>query len=261
MEEKKVKILVVDDDSEFVAEVVKGLEGSGYSALHARSLSQAQEMVRSHRPGLVIIGTIEPRGAAFQFHQWLKHSPSFSDIPLVVVDAPPEQRLTRGWRWEEGMQLEAEDYFQKPVEVGMMMVTVRKALDRATRKIKVLIVDDHVVVREGIRILLGLQPDIQVVGEAVDGSEAIEKARELMPDIVLMDIAMPGMDGLEATRALTEKGVPARVLMLTQYADEANVRASEKVGAFGFIPKKSASSMLLAAIRAADKGERVPVPL
>ncbi len=261
MEEKKMKVLVVDDEIEFVTEVSKALQVSDYVALHAHSLAEAQEMVRYHKPDLVIIGTLEPRGAAFQFHQWLRKSPSFSDIPLLVVDAPPEQRLTRGWRWEEGMQLEAEDYFQKPVEVEMMMVAVRKVLDRTTRKIKVLIVDDHVVVREGIRVLLGLQPDIQVVGEAVDGTEAIRKARELMPDIVLMDIAMPGMDGLEATRELNEKGIPSRVLMLTQYADEANVRASERVGAFGFIPKKSASSMLLAAIRAADKGERVPVPL
>lgn len=261
MEERKAKVMVVDDEMDFVAEVIKALESSGYSALHTRSLPEAQDMVRRHRPDLIIIGVIEPRGAAFRFHQWLRKSPSFSDIPLVVIDAPPEQRLTRGWQWEEGMQLEAEDYFQKPVDVRMMMVTVRKALDRTTRKIKVLIVDDHVVVREGIRILLGLQPDIQVVGEAMDGVEAIQKTRELTPDIVLMDIAMPGMDGLEATRELTEIGMPARVLMLTQYADEANLRASERVGAFGFIPKKSASSMLLAAIRAADKGERIPVPL
>ncbi len=261
MEEKKLKVLVVDNEEEFIADAIKALENSGYMALCARSLAEAQEMVRRHRPDLVIIGTIEPRGTAFQLHQWLRKSPSFSNVPLVVVDAPPEQRLTRGWHWEEGMQLEAEDYFQKPVEVEMMMVTVRKALDRATRKIKVLIVDDHVVVREGIRILLSLQPDIRVVGEAVDGTEAIQKARELMPDIVLMDIAMPGMDGLEATKELTEEGIPSRVLMLTQYADEANVRASERVGAFGFIPKKTASSMLLAAIRAADKGERIPVPL
>jgi DNA-binding NarL/FixJ family response regulator len=261
MEEKRVKVLVVDDEAEFVTQTTRALEASGYSVLHASSLTEAQDLVRYHRPDLVIIGTIEPRGAAFQLHRWLKNSPSFNDIPQLVVDAPPEQRLTRGWRWEEGMQLDAEDYFQKPAAVEMMMVTVKKVLDRVTRRIRVLIVDDHVVVREGIRILLGLQPDIQVVGEAIDGSEAVRKARELMPDIILMDIAMPGVDGLQATRELTEEGIPTRVLMLTQYADEANVRASERAGAFGFIPKKSASSMLLAAIRAADRGERIPVQL
>ncbi len=259
--EEKVKVLIVDDEPEFIDEMKRALESQNYVALCATSLSEAQELVRRHKIALVVLGTIEPRGAAFQLHQWLKQSPSFSDIPIVVVDAPAEKKLTRGWSLYEGMRLDAEDYFQRPVETEALMVSVRKILDKATRKIKVLIVDDHVVVREGIRILLGLQPDIQVVGEAVDGNEAIWKTRELTPDIVLMDIAMPGMDGLEATRELTAEGVPTRVLMLTQYADEANVRASERVGAFGFIPKKSASSMLLAAIRAADRGERVPVEL
>lgn len=259
--EQKIKVLLVDDEPNFVEEMKRVTESQGYLALNARSLPEAQEIIRQQKVDLVILGTIEPRGAAFQLHKWLRQSPSFSNLPLVVVDAPPEQRLTRGWSWDEGMRLEADDYFQKPVEVEKMMISVRKLLDKATRKIKVLIVDDHVVVREGIRILLGLQPDIQVVGEATDGNEAIRKARELMPDIVLMDIAMPGMDGLEATRELTDEGMPARVLMLTQYADEANMRASYRVGAFGFIPKKSASSMLLTAIRAADKGERAPIPL
>ncbi len=259
--DEKVKVLIVDNEPEFIDEIKRALEVQNHAALSARSLPEAQDLIRRQKIALVILGTIEPRGAAFQLHQWLKQSPSFSDLPIVVVDAPAEQRLTRGWSLYEGMRLDAEDYFQRPVETGALMVSVRKLLDKATRKIKVLIVDDHVVVREGIRILLGLQPDIQVVGEAVDGNEAIWKTRELMPDIVLMDIAMPGMDGLEATRELTEGGMPTRVLMLTQYADEANVRASEKVGAFGFIPKKSASSMLLAAIRAADRGERIPVEL
>jgi DNA-binding NarL/FixJ family response regulator len=259
--EQKVKVLIVDDEPEFIDEIKRALESRNHVALSARSLPEAQELIRNQKIALVILGTIEPRGAAFQLHQWLKRSPSFSDLPIVVVDAPAEQKLTRGWSLYEGMRLDAEDYFQRPVETGALMVSVNKLLDKATRKIKVLIVDDHVVVREGIRILLGLQPDIQVVGEAVDGNEAIWKTRELVPDIVLMDIAMPGMDGLEATRELTEVGVPTKVLMLTQYADEANVRASERVGAFGFIPKKSASSMLLAAIRAADKGERIPVEL
>jgi len=260
MNEKKAKILVVDDDTEFLQEVKKVLESHSYTALTAKTMSEAQEAVRREKPDLVILGTLEHRGDAYHLHQWIKQSLSLKDLPLVVVDATPEQQLIKGWRWDEGMQLEAEDYFQKPVELGKIMPHVMKILDKVTRRIKVLVVDDHVVVREGIRVLLGLQPDIQVVGEAVDGSEAIQRVHELMPDVVLMDIAMPGMDGLQATREITkEEADKTRILMLTQYADEENVRASEKAGAFGFIPKKSASSQLLAAIRAASKGEHIEI--
>ncbi len=260
MNEKKAKILVVDDDPEFLQGVKEALENSNYNALTAQTTSEAQEIIRREKPDLVVLGTLEHRGDAYHLHQWLKQSLSLKDLPLVVVDATPEQQLIKGWRWDEGMRLEAEDYFQKPIEPGKIMPHVMKILDKVTRRIKVLVVDDHVVVREGIRVLLGLQPDIQVVGEAVDGSEAIKKVHELMPDVVLMDIAMPGMDGLEATKEIVkEEGEKARILMLTQYADQENVRASEKAGAFGFIPKKSASSQLLAAIRAASKGEHLSI--
>ena len=261
MDEKKAKILVVDDDPEFLKEVKTVLESHNYSAFMAKTMSEAQAIVRREKPDLVILGTLEHRGDAYHLHQWVKQSLSLKDLPLVVVDATPEQQLIKGWRWDEGMQLEAEDYFQKPVELGRIMPHVMKILDKVTRRIKVLVVDDHVVVREGIRVLLGLQLDIQVVGEAIDGSEAIKKVHELVPDVVLMDIAMPGMDGLQATREITKQaGERSRILMLTQYADEENVRASATAGAFGFIPKKSASSQLLAAIRAANKGERIPIP-
>jgi DNA-binding NarL/FixJ family response regulator len=261
MDEKKAKILVVDDDPEFLQEVKSVLESQKYNALTAKTLAEAQEVIRLERPDMVILGTLEHRGEAYHLHQWVKQSLSLKDLPLMVVDATPEQQLIKGWRWDEGMQLEAEDYFQKPIEPGKIMPHVMKILDKVTRRIKVLVVDDHVVVREGIRVLLGLQPDIQVVGEAIDGSEAIQKVRELMPDVVLMDIAMPGMDGLQATREIIKgEAENTRILMLTQYADEENVVASTKAGAFGFIPKKSASSQLLAAIRAASKGEPISIP-
>jgi DNA-binding NarL/FixJ family response regulator len=261
MEEKKAKILVVDDDLEFLQELRNVLATQGYNALIAKTMAEAQEMIRIERPDMVILGTLEHRGEAYNLHQWVKKSLSLKDLPLMVIDATPEQQLIKGWRWDEGMQLEADDYFQKPIEPGKIMPHVMKILDKVTRRIKVLVVDDHVVVREGIRVLLGLQPDIQVVGEAVDGNEAIKKVRELMPDIVLMDIAMPGMDGLQATKEISQKDAEkTRILMLTQYADEENVAASAKAGAFGFIPKKSASSQLLAAIRAASKGEAISIP-
>jgi len=84
-------------------------------------------------------------------------------------------------------------------------------------KIKVLVVDDHAILRDGIRALLGLHDDIEIVGEASEGKEAIEKVQQLMPDVVIMDIAMPGMDGLEVTRRIGKKNPKIKVLVLTQY--------------------------------------------
>ena len=118
--------------------------------------------------------------------------------------------------------------------------------------IKIMIADDHAIVREGIRTLLELQKDIHVVGEAVDGKDALEKTRQLSPDVVLMDIVMPGMDGLEATKKIRKEYDHTRVLMLSQYDDDDNIKASQQVGASGFVPKKDASKLLISAIRSAD---------
>jgi adenylate cyclase len=118
MDEKSAKILVVDDDPEFLKEVNRILESHSYHALTARTMSEAQEIVRREKPDLVILGTLEHRGDAYHLHQWVKQSLSLKDLPLVIVDATPEQQLIKGWRWDEGMRLEAEDYFQKPVELG-----------------------------------------------------------------------------------------------------------------------------------------------
>ena len=97
--------------------------------------------------------------------------------------------------------------------------------------------------------------DIQVVGEAVNGKEALEKAIELMPDVVLMDIVMPVMNGLEATKEICQACPRCRTLVLTQYDDEENIEASRQAGALGFIPKAAASSRLLAGIRFVSRGE------
>ena len=123
-----------------------------------------------------------------------------------------------------------------------------------------LVADDHALVREGVRALLRSCEDIEVVGEAADGREAVEKARHLEPDVVLMDIAMPGLGGLEATLALQRECPRARVLVLTQYEDREYVARFMKVGAAGYVLKKTVGADLPAAIRAVQRGGLVLDP-
>ena len=127
-------------------------------------------------------------------------------------------------------------------------------------KIKILVVDDHAILREGIRALLSLEDDIEIVGEASEGNEAIEKARESNPDVVIMDIAMPGMDGLEATRRLKKKNPGIKVLVLTQHDNKEYVLSTVKAGAAGYVPKRAVGSELVSAIRAVHRGESFLYP-
>ncbi len=117
-------------------------------------------------------------------------------------------------------------------------------------KIKILMIDDHAVFRDGIRALLGLHDDIEIVGEASEGKEGIEKVRELEPDVVVMDIAMPGMDGLEATRRIRKKHPKVKVLVLTQHDNKEYVLSAIKAGAAGYVPKRALGSELVSAIHA-----------
>jgi DNA-binding NarL/FixJ family response regulator len=260
--EKRAKILVVDDEPEFVADLQVTLKRKDYQVVIASERVKAVEIVQGERPDLIILGTIAPRGDALLLYQWLKKSPSFSGLPIIVVDASPEKQLLKGWRKNEGLQLETEDYYCKPINPAALVLQVAKLLDKITRRIRVLVVDDHTVVREGIHALLSLQRDMQVVGEAVDGREAVEKAGQLLPDVVLMDIVMPGMNGLEATQKICKQCKRVNVLMLSQYDEEENVIASDQAGALGFVPKKSASSeLLLAGIRAASQGKHFKHPV
>lgn len=123
------------------------------------------------------------------------------------------------------------------------------------KKIRVLIADDHTLVRDGIKALLSLASDIDVVGEASNGKEAIEKVRELAPDVVLMDLAMPVVTGLEATRRICREWPGIKVLALTQYDDTEYVVPVIDAGARGFVTKMSAFSELTSAIQAVSKGE------
>lgn len=123
------------------------------------------------------------------------------------------------------------------------------------RKIRVLIVDDHTILRAGIRVLLELYPDLQVVGEAEDGETALLRCRELQPDVVLMDIGMPGMGGLAATRQIVESCPRSRVLILTQHENKEYILPALKMGAAGYILKRAADTELVAAIRAVAAGK------
>lgn len=128
------------------------------------------------------------------------------------------------------------------------------------RRIGVLIADDHAVLRAGLRMLLNAQPDMQVVGEAEDGEDAIRQVLNLRPDVALIDVSMPRLDGLEAIRRL-QVGAPAvRVLVLTMYDDEGFLRRALEHGASGYILKKAADTELMAAIRAVARGELYVYP-
>jgi len=126
--------------------------------------------------------------------------------------------------------------------------------------IAVLLADDQALVRAGFRLIVELEPGMNVVGEADDGRQAVELARELRPDVVLMDIRMPGLDGIEATRRLAEAGSDARVLVLTTFDLDEYVYEAMKAGASGFLLKDVPREQLVAGIRVVAGGESLLAP-
>ncbi len=125
---------------------------------------------------------------------------------------------------------------------------------------RILLVDDHALFREGLRAILDAQPDLEVVGEAADGLEAVVKARELQPDLVLMDIRMPGMDGLEALLRIKRASPETKVVMLTVQSDEEQLLQAIKYGAQGYLLKDLPSQKVLEMLRAALRGEAALPP-
>lgn len=124
----------------------------------------------------------------------------------------------------------------------------------ADRIIRVLLVDDHQVVRRGLRTFLEIQDDIEVVGEAADGAEGVARTEELRPDVVLMDIKMPGTDGIEALRRLRELDNPAKVLIVTSFTEQRTVVPALRAGASGYVYKDVDPDVLAGAIRSVHAG-------
>ena len=128
------------------------------------------------------------------------------------------------------------------------------------KKLRLLLVDDQAMFREGLRVLLSLQPDLEVVAEAGDGAAAVEAARTLAPDVVLMDLRMPGVGGVEATRRLKAAQPAIRVIVLTTFEEDEEVFAALRAGAVGYLLKASPSEKLCDAIRLAARGETMLEP-
>ncbi|MBU0493831.1 MAG: response regulator transcription factor [Chloroflexi bacterium] len=121
--------------------------------------------------------------------------------------------------------------------------------------IRVLLAEDHTLVRKGLRALLDAEPDIEVVGEAADGRAAVEQVGQLQPDLVLMDLSMPSLNGLEATRQIRRRCPKVQVVVLTMHADEEYIFQILRAGAAGYVVKKAAPSELIAAIQTVYRGE------
>jgi two-component system, NarL family, response regulator LiaR len=129
-----------------------------------------------------------------------------------------------------------------------------------TERITVLIADDHPVVRQGLRTFLEVQDDVELAGEASDGAEAVELARQSLPDVVLMDLVMPGVDGIEATRRIRDLSPSTKVIVLTSFDDDERVFPAIKAGAAGYLMKDVPPAELAEAVRRVHRGEALVAP-
>lgn len=122
-------------------------------------------------------------------------------------------------------------------------------------KIRLLLVDDHDIVRHGLRMMFAAEPDMEIVGEAADAYQALEAVEKLHPDVILMDVAMPGMSGIEATRRIKEQNPDVAVLALTMHEDEQYFFEMLNAGASGYVPKRAAPDDLVSAIQVVSQGD------
>jgi len=254
---KSEKILIIDDEPDFVEAFRRIMEAKAYQVITASSKARGQEMMALD-PALVVLGTLAPAGQAFSMYQWLGQHPRYKDIPLLVIDARYEERPIKGWRRFEGVQVDGDEYLFKPIEPASLVPRIQSLLEAVTKKIKVLVVDDHTMVRTGICSVIALQKGMEVVGEAVNGQDAFDKVLRLLPHVALLDIVMPVMSGIEAAKLISRECPETKVLILTQYDEEENMIVAKQSGAYGFIPKKAASSDLISGIRYVAQGKYYP---
>src|SRR5579875_3331576 len=128
------------------------------------------------------------------------------------------------------------------------------------QRIRVLLADDHAVLRAGLRALLAGEPDMEVIGEATDGEDAIVQAQRLRPDVLVLDIAMPRVNGLEVIRRIREQGLDVKVLVLTMHSEEQYLLQVLRAGGSGYVLKASADTELMEAIRTVHRGEAFLYP-
>ncbi len=133
-------------------------------------------------------------------------------------------------------------------------VTPSKPFEKKSRKLRILLVDDHAVVRQGLSMILGAQEGIEIVGEASDGEEAVQLAKEIEPDVILMDISMPGIDGIEATRRIHTEQPEIRIICLSMFEDHDMASAALQSGAADYLTKSGDTDLLLSVIRGEGKG-------
>src|SRR5438067_7417645 len=161
---------------------------------------------------------------------------------MIPIAARSRERAPR-WRCAWTAVRRRMPFHETPVSAG-------SAGDAATdAPIRVLIADDHAIVRMGLRALIATEPGLEVVGEAVDGMDAVRKVRSLRPDVIVLDLVMPRQDGIQATMEITRENPAARILVLTSFAEDDKLVPAFKAGAVGYLLKDSAPQDLLQAIR------------
>jgi len=146
---------------------------------------------------------------------------------------------------------------KKPSSAGSIDISTPSTAPEAGKKTRVMLVDDHAVMRHGLSALLDLQSDIETVGEASNGEEAVHLARKLRPDVILMDISMPRMNGIEATRIIHSEFPDIRIIGLSMYYPDGQAEAMIRAGASAYQSKADNADLLLAAIRGAVDGAAV----
>jgi DNA-binding NarL/FixJ family response regulator len=246
------KILIIDNERKFRYRLGELFRQKHYAVISVTNKTRALKLLDSKQFDMVILGTVTPKTDMLYLYKSFIRNPSCKEIPLIIINGPETSYFSAEPNIEGYENPARFNYFFKPIKADRILYFIEKQLDKTLKKIRVLLVDDQEMVRESIRIILDMHKDIEVIGEAKHGKEAIEKTIKLMPDVVLMDIIMPGMDGLEATRHIIKTWNDAKVLILSQSDSTETIRASCNAGACGFISKSSMTSHLISKVRSAN---------